>query len=72
MSVVQGFEKTRKLLNFGLITAGLSPRITYIHTMSRSRFIPEGIERAFQIFFRDSRVLPNLLSYGEYCRYDWW
>jgi hypothetical protein len=35
---------------------------TYIHTY-QSRFIPEGIAEASQIFLRDTHVLPKLFSY---------
>jgi hypothetical protein len=43
----------------------------YIHTY-RSRFIPEGVAEAFQIFLRDTHVLPKLVSYEEQCRRDRW
>jgi hypothetical protein len=33
---------------------------TYIHTY-RSRFIPEGVAEASQIFIRDTHVLPKLV-----------
>jgi hypothetical protein len=39
----------------------------YIHTY-HSRFFPEGVAEAFQIFLRDAHVLPKLLSYEKYCR----
>jgi hypothetical protein len=39
----------------------------YIHTY-HSRFIPEGVAEAFQIFFRVAHVLPKLVSYEEHCR----
>jgi hypothetical protein len=32
-----------------------------------SRFIPEGVAEASQIFLRDAHVLPKLVSYEEYC-----
>jgi hypothetical protein len=32
-----------------------------------SRFIPEGLAVS-QIFFRDTHVLPKLVSYEEHCR----
>jgi hypothetical protein len=44
---------------------------TYIHTY-HSRFIPEGVEEASQIFLREAHVLPKLLSYEKYCRRDRW
>jgi hypothetical protein len=34
----------------------------YIHTY-HSRFIPEGVAEASQIFLRDAHVLPQLFSY---------
>jgi hypothetical protein len=37
-----------------------------------SRFIPEGVADASQIFLRDAQVLLKLLSYEEYCRRDRW
>jgi hypothetical protein len=37
-----------------------------------SRFIPEEVAETSQIFLRDAHVLPKLLSYEEYCRYDRW
>jgi hypothetical protein len=37
-----------------------------IHTY-RSRFIPEGVAEASQMFLRDTRVLPKLLSHKEHC-----
>jgi hypothetical protein len=37
-----------------------------------SRFIPEGIADASQIFLRDAHVLPKLLSYEERCKRDRW
>jgi hypothetical protein len=43
----------------------------YIHTY-RSRFIPERLAEASQIFLRDAHVLPKLLSYEEYCSLDSW
>jgi hypothetical protein len=43
----------------------------HIHTY-RSRFIPEGLAEASQIFLRDAHFLPKLLSYYEYCRCDRW
>jgi hypothetical protein len=36
--------------------------INYIHTY-HSRFIPEGVAEASQIFLRDAHVLLKLLSY---------
>jgi hypothetical protein len=44
---------------------------TYVHTY-HSRFIPEMVAEASQIFFQDAHVLPKLLSYEEYCRRDRW
>jgi hypothetical protein len=44
---------------------------TNIHTY-HSRFIPERVAEASQIFLRDAHVLPKLLSYKEYCRRDRW
>jgi hypothetical protein len=32
----------------------------------RSRFTPEGVAEASQIFLRDAHVLPKSLSYEEY------
>jgi hypothetical protein len=43
----------------------LLPLYTY-----HSRFIPEGVTEVFQIFLRDTHVLPKLLSYEEHCRSD--
>jgi hypothetical protein len=37
-----------------------------------SRFIPEGVAEASQIFLRDAHVLPKLLSNEEHCRRDRW
>jgi hypothetical protein len=40
-----------------------------IHTFTyHSRFIPEKVAEASQIFLRDALVLPRLLSYEEHCR----
>jgi hypothetical protein len=36
-------------------------KTTYIHTY-HSRFIPEGVAEASQIFLRDAHVLPNYLA----------
>jgi hypothetical protein len=41
----------------------------YMH-IYHSRFIPEGVAEASQIFFRGALVIPKLLSYVEYCRRD--
>jgi hypothetical protein len=38
-----------------------------VHTYY-SRFIPEGIVEASEIFLRDAHVLRTLLSCEEYCR----
>jgi hypothetical protein len=46
-------------------------QIKYIHTY-HSRFIPEGVSEASQIYLRDAHVLPKLFSYEEYNRRDWW
>jgi hypothetical protein len=43
----------------------------YIHTF-HSRFIPERVVEASQIFLRDTYVFPKLLGYDEYCRRDRW
>jgi hypothetical protein len=43
----------------------------YIHTY-RSRFIPEGVAEAIQIFLRDTHVLQKLVAYEEHCRRDRW
>jgi hypothetical protein len=37
-----------------------------------SRFIPEGVAEASQIFLLDAHVLTKLLRYEEYCRRDRW
>jgi hypothetical protein len=37
----------------------------HIHTY-HSRFIPEGVAEASQIFLRDTHVLPKLVSYEEH------
>jgi hypothetical protein len=37
-----------------------------------SRFIPEGVAEGSPIFHPDAHVLPNLLSYEEYCSRDMW
>jgi hypothetical protein len=37
-----------------------------------SRFISEGVAEVSQIFFRDTHVLPKLVSNGEHCRRDRW
>jgi hypothetical protein len=41
---------------------------TYIHTY-HSRFIPEGVAEASQIFFQDAHLAPKLFSYEKYCKY---
>jgi hypothetical protein len=41
------------------------------HTYN-SRFIPEGVAEASQIFLGCAYVLPKRLSYEEYCRCDSW
>jgi hypothetical protein len=43
--------------------------ITYIHTY-HSRFIPEGVAEAYQIFLLNTHALPKILNYEEYCRRD--
>jgi hypothetical protein len=43
----------------------------YIHTY-HSRFIPEGEAEVSQKFFRDTHVLPKLVSYEEHFRRDRW
>jgi hypothetical protein len=40
--------------------------IIIIHTY-HSCFITEGVAEASQTFLKDAHVLPNLLSYEEYC-----
>jgi hypothetical protein len=45
--------------------------IIIIHTY-HSRFIPEGLAEASQMFFRDAHILTKLLSYEEYYRRDRW
>jgi hypothetical protein len=45
-------------------TAGNDFALYYVHT-HRSRFIPEGVAEASQIFLRNTHDLPNLLSYEE-------
>jgi hypothetical protein len=37
-----------------------------------SRFIPEGVAEATQIFLQDAQLLPKLFSYEQYCRRDRW
>jgi hypothetical protein len=54
-----------------LLNCRLQILFTYIHTY-QSRFSPEGIAKASQIFLRDVHVLPKLLSYLEYYRRDRW
>jgi hypothetical protein len=44
----------------------------YIHTYIPHTLYPEGVAEASQIFLRGAYVLPKLLSYEEYCRYDRW
>jgi hypothetical protein len=41
--------------------------IPFIHTY-RTRFIPEELAKASQVFLRDAHVFPKLLSYEEYYR----
>jgi hypothetical protein len=41
--------------------------LKWLHTY-HSRFIPEGVAEASQIFLRDTHGLPKLFSYEEYCR----
>jgi hypothetical protein len=38
----------------------------------QSRFFPEGLAEASQIFLRDAHALQKLLSYEEYYRRDRW
>jgi hypothetical protein len=38
-----------------------------IHTY-HSRFVPEGVAHASEIFLPDAQILPKLLSYEEYCK----
>jgi hypothetical protein len=47
------------LLNSSPLRTGLWDNI---HTY-QSRFIPEGVAEASQIFLREAHVLPKLLSY---------
>jgi hypothetical protein len=34
--------------------------------------LPEGVAEVSQIFFRDTHILPKLISYEEHCRRDRW
>jgi hypothetical protein len=45
--------------------------VTYIHSY-HSRFIPEGVAEASQIFLQDIHVLPKLVSYEKHRRRDRW
>jgi hypothetical protein len=45
----------------------LKSEVRYIHTY-HSLLISEGVAELSQIFFRDTHVLPKLVSYEEHCR----
>jgi hypothetical protein len=57
----------KTLLNVAL----LKHHHTCIHTY-HSRFIPEGVTEASQIFLRDTHVLLQIVSYEKHCSRDRW
>jgi hypothetical protein len=49
----------------------LMVRLVCMHVnIYHSRFIPDRVAEALQIFLRDAHVLQKLLSYENYCKRD--